>query len=422
MHGSHKMNIVVIGAGIAGVCTAMELSRRGHTVTVLEAASEAAAGASYANAGLLSPGHCFSWAEPGIAGGILKAFLTGADRPRIGAPRNKDLIRWLRRFIKQSSPANWHRNSGHALQLARFSRTCLFSEDTVPLPSYGAARSGLLYLYKAEEEPAELELKLLKDAGEPYRILRGYALHTMEPSLDASAASPFDKGTYCEMDAYGDARQYALEGVRFAKQRGVDFRWNTTAREIITKNACVVGVATDDGFIGSDACIVSGGYASRRLLAPLGYDLMIHPVSGYSLTYENVQGTRPQHGGVSISDKIAWAPFGDDRIRFTGFADLGTPSEAIIGKRFKALEAFAHQLCPSVQEAKPAQWVGQRPMTPDGLPYLGAAAHGGLHLNCGHGAMGWTMAHGSARLIAQAVEGQAPEIDLTPFRHDRRFS
>lgn len=415
------MNIIVVGAGIAGVCTAMELSRRGHTVTVLEAASEAALAASYANAGLLSPGHCFSWAEPGIVCGVLKAFLTGADRPRIGAPRNKELFRWLRRFIRQASPAAWHRNSTHALQLAHLSRACLSSEDAIPLDAYGAARSGLLYLYKAEEEPAKTELKLLEEAGEPFRILRGDALLAMEPALTSTGAHAFDKGTYCERDAYGDARQYALEGVRVAQRRGVDFRWNTAALEIVAENGRITGVATGSGMMPSDACVVTSGYASKRLLAPLGYDLMIHPVSGYSLTYEGVRGARPRHGGVSISDKIAWAPFGEDRIRFTGFADLGTPSEALIEKRFEALEAFARQLCPSVQEAKATRWIGQRPMTPDGLPYLGTGAHDGLYLNCGHGAMGWTMAHGSARLIAQAMEGETPEIDLTSFRHDRRF-
>src|SRR5690606_21089563 len=95
--------------------------------------------------------------------------------------------------------------------------------------------------------------------------------------------------------------------------------------------------------------VIATGYSSRALMRPLGYDLQIHPVSGYSLTYDGVQGTRPLHGGVSISDKIAWAPFTTGRLRFTGFADIGYPDVALIRHRFMALKAFAEKLCPAIE-------------------------------------------------------------------------
>jgi D-amino-acid dehydrogenase len=415
------MNIVVVGCGIVGVCTAMALHRRGHTVTVIEAASDAALVTSYANAGLLSPGHCFSWAEPGIARGILKAFLTGADYPRIGTPRNKALFRWLRRFIAQSSPTAWQHNSYHALRLSQLSRDVHFREEIIPLHAYDAARNGLLYLYKAATMPAESELKLLQDAGEPFHILHGDALRAKEPALQRTENHVFETGTYCEKDAYGDARLYAQESIRLAQQSGVNVLWNTSVKEIMVQQDRVTGVSTNNGFIPSEGCIITSGQGSVSLLNALGYDLFIQPISGYSLTYQGVQGERPQHAGVSIADKIAWAPFGQDRIRFTGFADVGMPSKRLAQQRFASLKAFAQQLCPSVQEAESLPWIGQRPMTPDGLPYIGQGAHQGLYLNCGHGAMGWTMAHGSAHVLAQVIENQQPDIELHPFRYDRRF-
>ncbi|WP_158618417.1 FAD-dependent oxidoreductase [Candidimonas sp. SYP-B2681] len=415
------MHVVVVGAGIVGVCTALELIREGHKVTVVDAASNAASQASYANAGLLSPGHCFSWAEPGTVQGVLSAFILGKDRPRIGRPRNAALVGWLRLFAKQSSVGNWKRNSRHALQLARLSREIHFSTDDIPLSSYGGSRNGLLYLYKAGEAPAEAELDLLREAGEPFEVLRGNALRALDPSLNGANADSFHGGTYCPLDACGDARLYALEAARIAGERSAQFRWETRVGEILMQEGRVVGISTESGVLPCDACVVATGYASKELLRPLKYKLQIHPVSGYSLTYHGIQGARPVHGGVSISDKIAWAPFGEGRMRFTGFADIGHPDKTLSSHRFASLEAFARKLCPAVEGMEVEQWVGQRPMTPDGLPYLGAGTHQGLFLNCGHGAMGWTMASASARLTAQVMAGRTPSMDLTPFRHDRRF-
>ncbi len=415
------MDVIVVGAGIVGVCTALELSRDGHSVTVVDAASDAASQASYANAGLLSPGHCFSWAEPGIVKGVLAAFIKGKDRPRIGTPRNAALIKWLGLFAKQSSLSSWERNSRHALQLARFSRDIHFSTDDIPVSLYGGTRNGLLYLYKAGEAPSKTELDLLREAGEPFEVLRGDALRALEPSLNGTDAHGFHEGTYCPLDACGDARLYALEAVRIAKECGAQFRWETRAGEIIMREGRVVGVGTEYGVLPSDACVVATGYASRKLLHPVGCELQIHPVSGYSLTYHGIEGPRPARGGVSISDKIAWAPLGAGRMRFTGFADIGYPDERLSSHRFAALEAFARRICPAVDGMKGEHWIGQRPMTPDGLPYLGPGPHPGLYLNCGHGAMGWTMASASARLTAEVIAGRTPSMDLAPFRHDRRF-
>src|SRR5690606_27558866 len=162
----------------------------------------------------------------------------------------------------------------------------------------------------------KVELDLLRESGEPYKILDGDKLRALEPSLSIGVADGFSKATFCDQDACGDARLYALEAVRVAKERGVDFRWETRVRETILEGDRVVGVVTESGTLPCDACVIATGYSSRALMRPLGYDLQIHPVSGYSLTYDGVQGTRPLHGGVFISDKIAWAPFTTGRLRF----------------------------------------------------------------------------------------------------------
>lgn len=414
------MQILIIGAGIVGISTALKLTQEGHQVTVIDSGLAAANHASYANAGLLSPGHCFSWAEPGIGPQLFSAFIQGKDRPRINPPRNLELLQWLRRFLKQSTTENWKRNSLHALQLAQLSRNSLLNAIDIPTYDYDKTETGLLYLYQSDQNPPKTELNLLAQCNEPYQQVNQAELYQLEPHINWKSTQ-FSQATYCPLDASGDARLYALAGVLYGKERGVSFKWSTKAQKLILKNNRVIGVDIGSTVIPCDVCIVAAGHASKELLQPLGYQLRIHPVSGYSISYSQMPDQPLQRGGVSIADKIAWAPFGSNRLRFTGFADLGYPSPALSAYRFNLLENFAHSLLPQLAQAEGKRWIGQRPMTPDGLPYIGASAHEGLYLNCGHGAMGWTMATGSAHLLSQIISQQHPSLDIAPFRYNRDF-
>jgi D-amino-acid dehydrogenase len=168
--------------------------------------------------------------------------------------------------------------------------------------------------------------------------------------------------------------------------------------------------------------VLASGVQSARLAKSLGYRLPIYPVTGYSITYEHPHdfGSQPRVGAVSVPHKIAWASFGN-RVRFTGYADIGIPrSEARMNARFEALERFAQSIYPSARGITPQQrWAGQRPMTPDGLPIIGSSRHGNLYFNCGHGAMGWTMACGSAQLLRDAITGQQSSIDSRAYGWSR---
>lgn len=117
--------------------------------------------------------------------------------------------------------------------------------------------------------------------------------------------------------------------------------------------------------------------------------------------------------------KVAWAPLDDSTLRLTGFADVGSPAADVVARRFEALEDFARHLHPQLIGRQGTRWVGQRPMTPDGLPFLGTSAVTNVHANCGHGAMGWTLSAASARTITRLVRGQPADIDLVPYALDR---
>lgn len=374
-------------------------------------------GASFANAGLISPGHCFSWAEPGVVRMALKSFLGLADGIGICRPWSAKMLRWSGLFAREGTRERWFENSRAALALATYSRNILFRSAEIPLDAFGGSLAGILYLYGDNSKPSEHDAQLLREAREPFDVLDAEQVLEREPLL-RGASVRFRAAVYCQNDGTGDAARYANACVTKALELGAKLRCDENVLGFETTGDTVTAVHTSLGRYAADSVVVTAGLESSDLVARLGYDLPIYPVTGYSVTYKAMSQGRPRVGAVSIPHKIAWAAF-DDTVRFTGFADIGVPSKSRAESRFRALQAFAAQVYPETDGYLPAQWVGRRPMTPDNLPFLGISRHRNMWFNCGHGAMGWTMACGSAQIIADLVSHRSPAIDMGPYRWDR---
>lgn len=412
------MHVIVVGAGVVGAATALALTREGCSVSIMDAAPAPATGASYANAGLVSPGHCFSWAEPGVMTMAAKSLLGWGDGIGICPPWAPALLRWSALFTRESTRERWLANSKAALALASHSRDIQFGTPAISADAYGGQHNGILYLYGPDHAPSVHDAALLRGAGEPFAPLDAEQLLQQEPLL-RQANVHFSQAVFCPNDGTGDAARYAVACVDEAVRHGAAARFSHRVLRLETQGDTVVGVTTDRGHDAADAVVLAAGLASRHLLAPLGCQLPIHPVSGYSVTYRVKGAKRPRVGAVSIPHKVAWAAFGDETVRFTGYADIGIPGEGRARRRFEALERFAADVFPELAALQPARWIGQRPMTPDNLPFLGAARQRKLWLNCGHGAMGWTMACGSARAVTDLVLGRPAAIDLAPYSWSR---
>lgn len=412
------MRVVIIGAGIAGAVTALALSREGHDVRILEAAPAIAQGASSANAGLISPGHCFSWAEPGVVRAAVKAAVGLGDGIGICEPWRLSLIRWGLQFRRQSTRARWLANSRAALSLSAYSRDIQFDVTPITVDAYHGKQSGILYLSGPKETPGDDDAQLLNDAGEAFESFDAEGILTREPALKL-AAIRFERATFCPNDGTGDAALYAEAAVREAMKLGAHLHLSEPVHSFEHVGSSINAVRSKMNRYEADAVVIATGLSSRALLAGIGYDLPIQAVTGYSATYEGNFTQVPRVGAVSIHHKIAWTAFGENRVRFTGFADIGMPGRGRSTRRFEALTQFAARILPEVKNFEPYRWIGQRPMTPDNLPFLGQGRHSNLWLNCGHGAMGWTMANGSAQIIADLLGRRTPKIDLTPYRWDR---
>lgn len=412
------MHVVVVGAGVIGATTALWLSREGHTVDVLDANNAAAEGASFANAGLISPGHCFSWGEPGIPSLVARSMVGLSNEMKVFPPRSASMLRWGMLFARECNWESWKRNSANALALSAYSRDALHAQVDVRLEDFGGRHGGILYLYGAGDEPGPHDAALLTHAGEPFQHLNAAQILDAEPTL-RGAPLTFDHATFSPNDATGDAARFTRAALRRAIELGASVKFGQTVRSLLRDSDKITGVETGAGRIDADAVVLAGGLGSRPLLRTVGASLPLHPVSGYSATYRVRAADLPRMGAVSIRHKIAWASFGEDMLRFTGFADVGYPSSERAKARFQELEAFAASVYPMLGGIEPQRWVGQRPMTPDNLPYIGAGPLSNLWLSCGHGAMGWTMACGSAQIITDLVQGRLPALNMVPYRWDR---
>src|SRR5450830_1740517 len=353
-------HVVVIGAGVVGIATALKLAQAGHRVEVFEAASEQAQGASFANAGLISPGHCFSWAEPGAIGVFLRSLFGKADGLGVTRLWSSSLWRWGWQFYRRSTAAHWEQDSRAALALSVYSRNLHFSDATtggIDLTDYGGAHRGILYLYKNGRQPRAVEKQMLSQAGEPCQAVDAGQLSAIEPLLSESAPA-FDSGLFCPQDATGNARAFAAAAMRRAQELGVRMHFNTPVKRLIAAGERIVGIETARAVVSADQFVVAAGLASGNLLASLGYRLPIYPVTGYSMTFQHQENFAPSVGAVSLADKIAWAGFGQGVVRFTGFADIGPRgSEALTAKRFSALQNFAVSIYPVLKTYAPQRWI-----------------------------------------------------------------
>lgn len=413
------MHCVVVGAGVVGTATALELARKGFDVDVIESSSDVALGASHANAGLISPGHSFSWAEPGAPSAMIRSVLGMNGGIGVCQPLSPALWRWGLLFAAQCTRERWSRNSNAAIALAEYSRRQLLAQPDIAQDAYGGRSNGIVYLYAPGQQASSEETGLLDRAGIPYVPMSPAELSRLDPLLPAAKLG-FGGAIYCPQDGTGDAARFCRVAAIEGQELGVRFHFNESLEQLDCSGTRVSTVATSRRILAPDAVVICTGLASRVLLKPLGHRLPIYPVSGYSVTYDVQAQDAPSMGAVSVPHKIAWAHLGDRSLRLTGFADIGTPSEPRRRGRFAALESFAAKVFPTTSGQTPKSWVGQRPMTPDGLPIIGRGTRGNLWLNCGHGAMGWTHACGSARLLADLIDARAPAIDAEPYDW-RRF-
>jgi D-amino-acid dehydrogenase len=424
-HGSggsgSELRVAVVGGGVIGVCCAYYLARRGATVIVLER-DEIGRGASYGNAGLISPGH------PPInrPGRVRQALRSMRDRlsPLYIEPRwDPELMRWLWAFSRSCTET--HVEHGMASLAPLCLRTADLFDELVAAEELecGYRKSGYLEVFDTAGGLAdgEREAELVARYGFEPDYLGGDGLREREPLLAANVRGGWSHDEGSVIHPY----RFVLELADRASRRGAEIRSHAPVTEILTEKGRVLGVRTAAGEdVPADAAVLATGAYSPELMASLGCPLPIQPAKGY-----HADRSRSDPGSPELSvpcllgeRSVFCSPLGD-LVRFAGTLEFSGRNHDLRRERLEQLDAAARRyLEVPALSAPEEEWCGLRPCTPDGLPVVGRVpGHMGAFVATGHAMLGLTLGPITGLLIADLIVDGASTLDVDPFRA-RRFS
>jgi D-amino-acid dehydrogenase len=412
------MNITIIGGGVIGLCCAHYLQKDGHSVTVIES-NDITSGCSFGNMGYVSPSHFTPLATPGIIAQGLRWMLSPSSPFYIKPRLNMELIRWGLRFWKKSNAGQMAASIPHLNNLLQLSRG-LMTDIKNELPTaFDFTDKGIWMLYK-QAKTGEHEKHLAEQA-------HGFGLKTVV----CNAAEVQRYETEVEVDVAGgvlyldDAH---LNPARFMQalyarlqQAGVRFKLGSTVTGFEKKNGGIAQVFTNQGSVACDEVIVANGSWMGQTAKLLGISLLMQPGKGYSIVYEGLEKNL-QYPSILVDDRTATTPIGP-WLRIGGTMELSGHSNNVLPKRVQAIYQAFKKYYPAMDIAVPdpaKAWYGYRPVSPDGMPYIGRhKAYNNLSFAGGHAMLGVSAAAGTGQLISEIIGNQKPSIALEAFDPQR---
>ena len=408
------MAVLVLGSGVIGTTVAYYLAKDGHEVTVLDRQPGPALETSFANAGEISPGYSAPWAGPGVPLKALKWMLMQHSPLVIKPMLDPDMWRWGMSMLRNCTEERYRINKGRMVRLAEYSRDCMQALRSDIGIQYDDRALGTLQLFRTQQQLDGIgkDIEILQQYGVPYQVLDRQGYIGCEPAL-AHVQQKFVGALRLPGDETGDCFKFTQEIAKRAQDLGVRFLFNQNIKELRVHGNQIADVRTETGHYVADNYVLALGSYSTRMLEPLGIRIPVYPVKGYSLTVPITNASMaPESTIMDETHKVAVTRLGD-RIRVGGTAQLSGFDMRLEPQRRRTLEFVVNDLFPEGGDTARAEfWTGLRPMTPDGTPILGASKYKNLQLSTGHGTLGWTMAAGTARVMAALIAGKQPDIDM----------
>jgi len=409
-----RMKVLVLGGGVIGVASAYYLAKAGHEVELVDRQSGAALETSFGNAGEVSPGYSSPWAGPGVPLKAIKWMLMQHSPLVIWPLLDPAMWRWGAAMLANCTAKAYALNKSRMVPLAEYSRDCLKALRAETGIAYDDRALGTLQLFRTQQQLDGIggDVAVLKQYGVPFEVLDREGFCAVEPALKLTQHK-FVGALRLPGDETGDCHLFTQRLAEMAAALGVTFRWNTRIQALQVGGGAITGVHTDAGLLCADKVVLALGSHSPLLLEPVGIRIPVYPVKGYSITVPISDAKyAPESTIMDETHKVAVTRLGD-RIRVGGTAELAGYSLNLREARRATLNHVVSDLFPQGGDVSKASfWCGLRPMTPDGTPIVGPTPVQNLLLATGHGTLGWTMAAGTGRVIADMISGKAPEIDV----------
>jgi D-amino-acid dehydrogenase len=420
---SQPRDAIVVGAGLMGVATAHALLARGYRTTLVEAREGVALETSHANGAMLVASMPDPWNAPGVHRHLATSLFDPHSPMKLRLAAVPSLTTWGIRFLRNSTAARHAAATRANYALARYSVAQTRELRERLGLRYDASTAGTMKIFReagAMEGPLALA-RMLAPLGLEFAVLDADGAVAAEPAL-ADVHGQIAGALRFPGDEAGDAFTFCESlAAQFERGGGV-VRRSTRVRGLTADRAGVTGVALERETLSAPLVVVAAGNGTERLVRSVGLRLPIRPAKGYTLTFDQAPAGSPRLPVVDDALHAAVVPLGS-RLRIAGTAEFAGNDLSIRRERIENLVNLLRAMYPGIAArldlAAGRPWTGLRPMSADGLPFIGATRIRGLYVNAGHGHLGWTLAVGSARLLADALDGRAPEIDPTPYAASR---
>lgn len=412
------MKVTIIGGGVIGLCTAYYLRKTGYEVTVIER-NNITDGCSFGNMGYISPSHFIPLATPGIVSQGLKWMMSSSSPFYIKPRLNLDLVRWGMTFWRKANAKNVEDSAPHLNNLLQLSRE-LMNDLKNELPgSFDMIEKGCWMLWR-NAATGEHE-KHLAEQAHTFRLktvtCTAQQVQEYETGVEVNVAG----GVLYLDDCHINSAKFMQVLYSYLQKMGVKFWINTTVTGFETANGKIISVLTDRAEIAGDEVIIANGSWLGVLSKQLGIQMLMQPGKGYSIVYNGLEKNL-QYPSILVDDRTATTPI-DKWLRIGGTMELSGHSDNILPKRVSAIYNAFKKYYPSMNLPAPdinKAWYGYRPVTPDGMPYIGRHHQfSNLLYAGGHAMLGVSAAAGTGQLINEIIGNKSTSIDISAFNPER---
>ena len=411
--------VLIVGGGIIGICSAYFLKKDGFDVTIVDK-SAMNSGASYINAGYLSPGHIIPLASPGVISQGLK-WMFDSSSPFYIQPRlNISFIKWLLAFNKSCSEKNIKNSIRPIIDLSVFSQELLNQIKSENQMSFHYEKKGLMMLCKSEKSLYKEEevVKKAVESGLSAKMLSVDDIKSIEPNINIDTIG----AAYFGSDHHTTPGEMISELKKFIINNGVNCLKNTEIENFEIDGDKIKSVQISGKSIRFDEYVLSTGTWTSKICKKLGIDLLLQAGKGYSINHHKQTGiTCP---AILVEAKCAVTPM-NGFSRFSGTMEISSINNKLRMNRVNAIADSVESFYPSIkipQSDRESAGFGFRPISADGLPYIGRTKKlKNVLIATGHGMMGWSMSTGTGKIISELISEKNTSVNIDRFNPNRKF-